>query len=96
MLGATERAGVVDGAVCPRNTLEYQPLELMFGVSTDRIKGSSRRWDFDNAEAMMTLEALSQNIGLWDKYWASALCHLINVIPGIRARPLNCLNQDHS
>jgi hypothetical protein len=52
------------------------PMESMCGVLTDRIKGRGRRWDLDNAEAMMALETLYQSTGLWDKYWAKALCHL--------------------
>jgi hypothetical protein len=52
------------------------PMESMCGVTTDRIKGRGRRWDMDNAEAMMALEALYQSTGLWDKYWANALHHL--------------------
>jgi hypothetical protein len=51
------------------------PIESMCGVTTDRIKGRGRRWDLDNAEAMMALEALYQSSGLWDKYWSNALCH---------------------
>jgi hypothetical protein len=51
-------------------------MESMCGVTTDRIKGRGRRWDLDNAEAMMALEALYQSTGLWDKYWANALCPL--------------------
>jgi hypothetical protein len=52
------------------------PMESMCGVTTDRLKGRGRRWDLDNAEAMMALEALYQSTGLWDKYWSNALCHL--------------------
>jgi hypothetical protein len=51
-------------------------MESMCGVTTDRIKGRGRRWDLENAEAMMALEALFQSTGLWDKYWAKALCPL--------------------
>ena len=50
------------------------PMESMCGVTTDRIKGRRRRWDIDNAEAMMALEALEQS-GLWDRYWAKVLSH---------------------
>lgn len=50
------------------------PMESMCGVTTDRIKGRGRRWDIDNAEAMMALEALEQS-GLWDRYWAKVLSH---------------------
>jgi len=53
------------------------PMESMCGVTTDRIKGRGRRWDMDNAQAMMALEALYQSTGLWDKYWANAL-HQLN------------------
>jgi hypothetical protein len=53
------------------------PMESMCGVTTDRIKGRGRRWDMDNAEAMMAMEALYQSSGLWDKYWANAL-HQLN------------------
>lgn len=51
------------------------PMESMCGVTTDRVKGRGRRWDLDNAEAMMAIEALSASTGLWDRYWANALCH---------------------
>ncbi|MGQ9925170.1 MAG: hypothetical protein ACUVSM_14750 [Armatimonadota bacterium] len=49
------------------------PMESMCGVTTDRIKGRGRRWDIDNAEAVMALEALYQS-NLWDQYWDKALC----------------------
>jgi hypothetical protein len=52
------------------------PMESMCGVTTDRIKGRRRRWDIENAEAMMALEALWQSNNLWDKYWAKAFCNL--------------------
>jgi hypothetical protein len=48
------------------------PMESMCGVTTDRIKGRGRRWDLDNAEAVMALEALHQS-NLWDRYWAKVL-----------------------
>ena len=51
------------------------PMESMCGVTTDRIKGRGRRWDLDNAEALMALEALYQSSGLWDRYWSDALQH---------------------
>jgi hypothetical protein len=51
------------------------PMESMCGVTTDRIKGRGRRWDLDNAEAMMALEALYQSTGLWDQYWANQFAH---------------------
>lgn len=51
------------------------PMESMCGVTTDRIKGRGRRWDLDNAEAMMALEGLYQSSGLWDRYWSNAFAH---------------------
>jgi hypothetical protein len=50
------------------------PMESMCGVTTDRIKGRGRRWDHDNAEAVMALEAMHQS-NLWERYWAKALCN---------------------
>jgi hypothetical protein len=50
------------------------PIEAMCKATTRRIKGPGMRWDRDNAEAMMALEALYQS-NLWDKYWANALSH---------------------
>jgi hypothetical protein len=50
------------------------PMESMCGVTTDRIKGRGRRWDIDNAEAVMALETLHQS-NLWDQYWDKALCN---------------------
>ena len=52
------------------------PMESMCGVTTDRIKGRGRRWDLENAEAMMALEALYQSTGLWDRYWTNQFAHL--------------------
>ena len=49
------------------------PMESMCGTTTDRIKGRGRRWDHDNAEAVMGLEAAEQS-DLWDAYWDKELC----------------------
>jgi len=48
------------------------PMESMCSVTTDRIKRRGRRWDIDNAESQMVLEALYQS-NLWDRYWAKVL-----------------------
>jgi hypothetical protein len=48
------------------------PIEAMCKATTRRIKGPGMRWDADNAEAMMALEALHQS-NLWDRYWTNAL-----------------------
>jgi hypothetical protein len=44
------------------------PTESMCKATTLRVKGVGKRWDVDNAEAIMALEALDQS-GLWEKYW---------------------------
>ena len=48
------------------------PTESMCKATTLRIKGVGMRWDADNAEAIMALEALEQG-GTWQAYWDSCL-----------------------
>lgn len=48
------------------------PTEATCKTLTARLKGSGMRWDGDNAEALMGLEALYQS-GQWDAYWRSDL-----------------------
>jgi hypothetical protein len=48
------------------------PTEATCKTLTARLKGSGMRWDGDNAEAIMALEALTQS-GQWDWYWKSQL-----------------------
>lgn len=48
------------------------PTEATCKTLTARLKGSGMRWDSDNAEAIMALEALTQS-GQWEAYWASQL-----------------------
>jgi hypothetical protein len=48
------------------------PTEATCKTLTARLKGSGMRWDGDNAEAVMALEALTQS-GQWDRYWRSQL-----------------------
>jgi hypothetical protein len=48
------------------------PTEATCKTLTARLKGSGMRWDADNAEALMALEALTQS-GQWDLYWKSQL-----------------------
>ncbi len=48
------------------------PTESMCKAATQRIKGRGMRWDGDNAEAIMALEALEQSDG-WQAYWDSYL-----------------------
>jgi hypothetical protein len=49
------------------------PTESMCKATTQRIKGRGRRWDGDNAESVMALEALEQS-GAWQDYWEMQLC----------------------
>ena len=44
------------------------PMESQCRVVPDRIKGPGKRWDADNAEAVMALEAVQQS-DLWAKLW---------------------------
>jgi hypothetical protein len=48
------------------------PTEATCKTLTARLKGSGMRWDADNAEALMALEALTQS-GQWEVYWRSQL-----------------------
>ena len=48
------------------------PTEATCKTLTARLKGSGMRWDGDNAEAIMALEALTQS-GQWEAYWQSQL-----------------------
>jgi len=48
------------------------PTEATCKTLTARLKGSGMRWDGDNAQALMGLEALYQS-GQWDVYWRSEL-----------------------
>jgi hypothetical protein len=43
------------------------------GAAPHRVKGQGKRWDPDNAEAVIALEALHQS-NLWDDYWATCAC----------------------
>jgi hypothetical protein len=45
----------------------------MCKATTQRIKGGGKRWDGDNAESIMSLEALEQSGG-WKAYWDAQLC----------------------
>jgi len=48
------------------------PTESMCKATTQRIKGRGMRWDGDNAESIMALEALEQS-GSWKDYWEAQL-----------------------
>ena len=48
------------------------PTESCCKTLTQRLKGSGRRGDVENAEAVMALEALRES-GLWKTYWQTLL-----------------------
>jgi hypothetical protein len=48
------------------------PTESMCKATRQRVKGGGMRWDADNAEALMAIEALEQSGG-WQAYWDSLL-----------------------
>lgn len=48
------------------------PMESQCRVVPDRVKGPGKRWDADNAEAVMALEALHQS-RQWAPFWKAAL-----------------------
>ena len=50
------------------------PMESQCRVLSDRVRGSGMRWDADNAEAVMALEAMEQS-NQWPQYWKIAMLH---------------------
>lgn len=50
------------------------PMESQCRVVPDRVKGAGKRWDTDNAEAVMEFEALHQS-DQWSQFWKAALNH---------------------
>jgi hypothetical protein len=48
------------------------PTESMCKATRQRVKGRGMRWDGDNAEALIAIEALEQS-GAWQAYWDSLL-----------------------
>ena len=44
------------------------PIEAQCKTTTARVKGSAKRWDAPNAEAVIALACLD-NSRLWDRYW---------------------------
>jgi hypothetical protein len=51
------------------------PMEAQCKATTRRVKGSGMRWDLENAEALVGLEALYQS-HQWDQWWSNTRCHL--------------------
>jgi hypothetical protein len=50
------------------------PMESQCRVVPDRVKGGGKRWDADNAEAVMQFEALKQSRA-WTTFWKAVLQH---------------------
>jgi hypothetical protein len=50
--------------------LSSSTTESQCGALPQRVKGPGKRWDADNAEAVMALEALDQS-SRWDAYWTT-------------------------
>ena len=48
------------------------PMESQCRVVPERVKGPGKRWDRDNAEAIMALEAADQS-NQWSALWALSL-----------------------
>jgi hypothetical protein len=57
---------------CERNgwRISSSTTESECGATPHRVKGQGKRWDADNAEAVIALEALHQS-NMWDEYWAT-------------------------
>jgi hypothetical protein len=60
---------------CQRNgwRMSSSTTESQCGAVPARVKGPGKRWDGDNAEALIALEAMHQS-NLWDRYWTTAAC----------------------
>ena len=51
------------------------PMEAQCKATTRRVKGSGMRWDLENAEALVALEALYQS-HQWDQWWSNTRHHM--------------------
>jgi hypothetical protein len=60
---------------CRRNgwRISSSTTESECGAVPARVKGPGKRWDADNAEAVIALEAIHQS-NLWQTYWTTAAC----------------------
>ena len=68
----SSRKDMIDYPRCERNgwRISSSTTESECGAVPHRVKGPGKRWDADNAEAVIALEALYQS-NLWDQYWAT-------------------------
>lgn len=57
---------------CERNgwRISSSTTESECGAVPQRVKGPGKRWDADNAEAVIALEALHQSF-MWEQYWTT-------------------------
>jgi hypothetical protein len=57
---------------CQRNgwRISSSTTESECGAVPDRVKGRGKRWDADNAEAVIALEAMYQS-HMWERYWTT-------------------------
>jgi hypothetical protein len=57
---------------CEKNgwRISSSTTESECGAAPHRVKGQGKRWDGDNAEAVIALEAMYQS-NLWETYWAT-------------------------
>ena len=70
---AAERKDMINYERCLEKgwRISSSTTESECGVVPHRVKGPGKRWDLDNAEAVMALEALDQS-HLWDEYFRTA------------------------
>jgi hypothetical protein len=64
------RKEMIQYETCERHgwRISSSTTESECGATPHRVKGQGKRWDADNAEAVIALEALHQS-NLWDEYW---------------------------
>ena len=74
--------GVFDAGVADRQRADG----VVLPDGTPRLKGSGKRWDADNAEAVMALDALRAS-GLWQTYWRTLLPVTSQVRPKVLPDP---------
>jgi len=71
------RKEMIAYAECERRgwRISSSTTESECGVAPHRVKGPGKRWDPDNAEAVIALEALHQS-RLWDEYWTTSAAQM--------------------
>lgn len=71
------RKDMIAYAECERRgwRISSSTTESECGAAPHRVKGPGKRWDPDNAEAVIALEALHQS-RLWDDYWTNCAAQM--------------------